>query len=206
MWCAELRATRNHKTGGKQLMKIKAVIAVTALIASTGITMAQTSTETRRTFGERFSYDRESGDRFHGNEFTVDVFGSYHRGSANVDDFFDNTDNDRWGGGLGFNYFFTPFLGLGVDSAVHDNRGSFVDFVNASLIARFPVEDAGIAPYVFGGGGRMFDPTDAWSVHAGVGFEFRLNPTTGIFIDGRYAWGEDSTDYSLIRSGLRFSF
>ena len=89
-------------------MKIKAVIAVTALIVSTGVAMAQTTTRTTtrtttQTFGERFAYDRASGDLFHANEFTVDVFGSYYRDSENPDDFFDNTDNDQWGGGLGFN-------------------------------------------------------------------------------------------------------
>ncbi|MFN7138155.1 MAG: hypothetical protein ACK4UN_02330 [Limisphaerales bacterium] len=190
-------------------MKLTAVIAAAALLVGATTLTAQTTrttTTTRTTFGERFTYDRGAGDLYHAHEFTVDVYGSYYRESDNADDFFDSHSGARWGGGLGFNYFFTRNFGLGLDSSIHNNRGAFIDHVNASAIARFPIENTGFSPYVFGGGGRMWDPTDAWSIHAGVGFEYRFNPTTGIFIDGRYAWGEDSNDYSLIRSGLRLSF
>ncbi|MBA4147851.1 MAG: outer membrane beta-barrel protein [Verrucomicrobia bacterium] len=187
-------------------MKITAVLTATALILATGMTMAQTTTTTTRTtFAERFAYDRE-GDFYRANEFSFDVFGSYHRNSQNEDDFFDQPKGGRWGGGIGLNYFFTRNIGIGVDTSIHNNRGAFIDNASLSAIARFPIAESGFAPYILGGGGRIFDPTDAWSLHAGVGFEFRFNPNTGIFIDGRYAWGEDSNDYSLIRSGLRFAF
>jgi len=202
------RATSN---GGKnKTMKIKAVIIALMLMIGAGGAIAQTTTTTTRTttwdWNERFSYDSE-GDRFRANEFSVDLFGSYLRGEAeDWDDVFDDTDGGRWGGGLGLNYFITRWFGVGADAAVHSNGGAFVDYANANLIFRVPIDAISLAPYAFGGGGYLFDPDEVFTLHAGLGLEFRLNANTGIFIDGRYTWGEDSFESSQIRSGLRFAF
>ncbi len=192
-------------------MKIKAVIIAAALMTiGLGAATAQTTTTTTRTttwdWQDRFSYDSE-GDRFRANEFSVDLFASYVRGEADEwDDVFDDTDGGRWGGGLGVNYFFTRWVGVGADAVVHNNRGAFVDHINSSLILRVPIDAISLAPYFMAGGGRTFDPDKSWSLHAGAGLEFRLNANTGIFVDGRYFWAEDSVEYSQLRSGLRFAF
>ena len=84
--------------------------------------------------------------------------------------------------------------------------GNFINSVSGSLIARWPFESAGIAPYIFGGGGRGTDIAWEWLAHAGVGVEYRWNPTTGIFVDGRYVWADKTTDQLLLRAGVRFVF
>lgn len=154
---------------------------------------------------DRFSYARE-GDKFKANEFTIDLFGSYKRGQKNVSDFFDEPEHGVWGGGIGVNYFFTRFIGVGGDVSAHDDGRQFVDNASGNVIFRFPIEAASMAPYVFGGGGGTFDPTEQWEGHVGGGLEFRLNPHTGIFADARYIWNDKTADQSLIRTGLRFAF
>ena len=117
-----------------------------------------------------------------------------------------NIRDGRWGGGVGVNYFLTREIGFGFDANAPDNDGNFFDSVHGSLIARFPIESAGIAPYIFGGGGRQTEPRWEWSGHAGAGLEYRMNPITGIFLDGRYVWGEETSDSLLLRTGLRLVF
>jgi hypothetical protein len=63
-----------------------------------------------------------------------------------------------------------------------------------------------LAPYVFGGGGRQFDPAWEWTGHAGVGMEYRFNPVTGVFVDSRYTWVKHTSDEILFRAGVRFVF
>jgi hypothetical protein len=66
--------------------------------------------------------------------------------------------------------------------------------------------NSGLAPYVFGGGGRQTDPEWQWTGHAGVGLEYRFNPVTGVFADGRYTWADRTSDSILFRAGVRFVF
>ena len=154
---------------------------------------------------ERFAYDRDATDKFRANELTFDLFGNYNKGQRKWNDVFDTSmRHGDFGGGLGVNYFFTPILGIGGDAYWLDDKGSFINNVSSSLIVRFPIDC--VAPYMFGGVGRNFDPVDEWAAHAGVGVEFRLNPFTGIFLDGRYVFADKSSDYSMLRTGLRFAF
>jgi hypothetical protein len=155
-----------------------------------------------------FSYDRSSNTpRFSANELTFDLFGSYGAGERNIEHIFDtNIRHGKFGGGVGINYFFTREIGIGVDMDMGDNRGHLVDQVLGSLIARFPIEVAGVAPYIFGGGGRGIDPEWEWVGHAGLGLEWRLSPAMGIFADGRYIWPDHSADRILFRAGVRMAF
>ena len=116
--------------------------------------------------------------------------------------------NGTWGGGVGLNYFLTREIGISGDINMGDNGGSFVDQALGSLILRWPIGSSCFAPYVFGGGGRAFDPTWEWLGDAGVGFEFRMNPLAGFFIDSRYLWHvkEGSSDRIFFRAGLRVVF
>lgn len=158
----------------------------------------------------------QEAQKFHANEVTLDVFAAYIAAERGIDDLFDTSiresdGNGLWGGGVGLNYFFTRELGIGGDLIMADNDGKFIDSMNASLIARLPWERAGLAPYIFGGGGRMTNPWE-WTAHAGIGLEWRLNSLTGIFADGRYVWANGSKDnefdgdHLLLRAGLRLAF
>lgn len=139
---------------------------------------------------------------FKDQEFQLDVFGSYTNGERNY------LYDDGFGGGIGVNYFFMRYLGVGVDGNVYDGDVGGVWSSSASLIARYPV-DLGtfcFAPYIFGGGGVRADSETVGTVHGGAGIEFRVTPKIGIFGDGRYTWGKDEDDSILTRVGVRFVF
>jgi len=151
-----------------------------------------------------------TGPRYTANELSVDAFGSYLAGETKeFEEVIHHSirHNGAWGGGVGVNYFFTEMLGIGGDLNIPDNGGNFIDSVSGNLIARFPIEPCGIAPYVFGGGGRgTGDPVWQWFGQAGVGIEYRFNPVTGVFSDARYIWNDKTPNALLIRAGLRFVF
>lgn len=168
---------------------------------------------------EHFTIARDQGERFRAQEISLDLFATYTAGQRGIDELFDTSiRHGEWGGGVGLNYFFTKQVGIGADVNVPDNGGKFIDSVSGSLILRLPWEQAGLAPYVFGGGGRLTEPTYQWFLHAGVGLEYRINPITGIFIDGRYVWADDAYDdtffdtgewdgdHLMFRAGLRLAF
>lgn len=145
------------------------------------------------------------------NELSLDLFASYISNEHKIENLFHNTvRHGFWGGGVGLNYFFTRYLGIGGDIQMFDSGGqlgpNFVNNMNGSLIARFPIACSGLAPYVFGGGGRQTNPEWRWSGHAGVGVEYRFNPGVGIFTDARYMWVKTTPDEALFRAGFRFAF
>jgi hypothetical protein len=158
---------------------------------------AQLMAADRVTFADRWRY--ETGiDKFGPNELKVDMFGTYATRDRSGD------KGDHWGGGLGVNWFLTEHIGVGVDSYLEELRTPYR--ANASLILRLPLQDLGLAPSVFGGGGRQFEIVPQWTRHAGVGLELRLNRYTGLFADGRRVFPEDTEDYTLIRAGLRLGW
>jgi hypothetical protein len=146
--------------------------------------------------------------KFTEQELSLDLFGSYIHPEEKFSHLFQtNIRHDgTWGGGVGLNYFFAKYVGIGADINMGANGGLFVDQVIGNLILRVPIESAGLAPYVFGGGGRGFDPAWQWLWDGGVGLEFRFNPVTGIFVDGRYVWTQTPSDGLYLRAGLRLVF
>jgi hypothetical protein len=199
-------------------MKLTKIVTLvgTALAASASMAMAQTETTETTTvvhvwdnphdwWGNHFT--APTGAKFTANELNFDLFASYvapertftHLAQTDIRD-------GAWGGGVGLNYFLTRELGIGGDINMPNDKGNLVDSVSGSLIARFPCEQVGIAPYFFGGGGRTTDRVWDWTGHAGVGMEYRMNPLTGVFADARYIWGDKSSDAVLFRAGLRFIF
>lgn len=139
---------------------------------------------------------------FNDQEFQLDLFGSYT-----------NTEGggykDGFGGGLGFNYFFTRNLGIGVDGNVLDAGVNGFWQTTGSIIVRFPIDSACLAPYIFAGGGGQFDQTSSGSVHAGGGLEYRVVPQRfGIYAEGRYTWAfaSGSDDHAQVRTGVRIVF
>jgi len=146
-----------------------------------------------------FRYDREA-DAFPANQLSLDLFGTY----ATRDRF--GADRDRWGGGAGVTYFLTRYMGLSADTYVEEWKWPYR--ANLSGIIRLPLQrqGAGLAPYVFGGGGRQFKYEPQWTWHAGAGLELKMNPQTGLFADGRRVFPDDTGEYYLVRAGLRFAF
>lgn len=141
---------------------------------------------------------------FQDQEFQLDVFASYTDSHAS------NIHGDGFGGGLALNYFFIRHFGVGVDGNVYDgeNRGdddAVYDFTGR-LIARFPIDEICLAPYVFGGGGVEFNGRSFGTVHAGGGLEYRATETIGVFGEGRFTWGENDRDSAQARVGVRFVF
>jgi len=184
----------------KQMM----VIATVALLTATA---AQAEHEYNWSMRDRFAYAHE-GEVFLPNEFSFDAFGTYTttRRSNFGDLFTHNLRHGTFGGGAGVNYFFTKYIGISADAEIGDNGNRFVDSASGNLVLRLPLDAAHLAPYVFGGGGGIFDPRSEWMADGGAGIDFRINHWTGIFIDGRYVMPEKSPDYGLFRAGLRFAF
>ena len=199
-------------------MKIRLVTLAAAVLLTANAGKAQTTTTTTTTTVTTHVWEDPNAwwgshwvmvkdNRYNCNELSLDFFGSYLANEKNIENVFKHSiRHGTWGGGVGANYFFTRELGVGVDANIPANDGNFVDSVNGSLIARFPITTTGLAPYVFGGGGRQTDPAWQWTGHAGVGLEYRFNPGTGVFADTRYTWADKTSDTILFRAGLRFLF
>ncbi len=168
-------------------------------------------------------------DLFRRGEWQFDAFGAYA---------FTGSENERvigdhaWGGGIGVNYFFTRYFGLGVEGLLLNTDGNVTGSTAGNLIVRLPIESARVALYVYGGGGVVFNGSDLdaddfddaadrvddnnrsrdvedvlFEGHIGLGFEYRISPRVGLFSDVRYTWVEsDHSDYVLIRTGVRFVF
>jgi hypothetical protein len=201
-------------------MKMKFVTLTASLLLAASAGMAQTTTTTTTTtttvshvwndphawWGNHWVM--MNGDRYNANELTMDFFASYIAGQRGIEHIFDtNIRHGVWGGGVGVNYFFTREIGIGGDIIIPDDHfGNFINNVDGSLIARMPIGNSGLAPYVYGGGGRQTEPVWQWTGHAGVGLEYRFNPGTGIFADARYIWVDKTPDEILLRAGLRFAF
>jgi hypothetical protein len=190
-----------------KLVTFAAAMTVTAQVGLAQV--AHVWDDPRGWWGNHFVDGPTVPAKFTANEFSVDLFGSFTAAENKLSEVFDtNIRHGKWGGGGGINYFLTREIGLGGDVNIPDNDGNFVDSINASLIVRFPSETTGLAPYLFGGGGRQTEPVWTWTAHAGVGLEFRMNPITAIFTDARYVWPEKDgiTDTLELRGGLRFVF
>lgn len=169
--------------------------------------------------------------------------------------------HDGSGGGVGLNYFFTRFIGVGVEGNWWDGcqsgfsaKGSTQDVVvgvpagtspvvsaatlaadaaaagytvvtsadgttvllrksdsrsnthksaaqqvTGSLILRYPFEGPICwAPYIFGGGGGIFDGKATGFGHVGLGAEWRVTPYMGFFSDWRWEFtggGNTNNDF-----------
>lgn len=202
-------------------MKIKITMLTAAVLFTAGAGFAQetTTTTTTTTTTAHFWSDPNQWWASHwthtagstpymDNELSLDLYANYMANQRAIEHIFHtNIRHGLWGGGVGLNYFFCRYLGIGGDINMPcANLGNFVNDMNGSLIARFPIECSGFAPYVFGGGGRQTNPEWQWTGHAGVGAEFRFNPGVGIFTDARYVWADKTTDTILFRAGFRFAF
>lgn len=116
--------------------------------------------------------------------------------------------DDALGGGLSLGYFFTENIGIEAD-ATWIATDSVLHHFTGSLVLRYPIKPACIAPYILAGGGVLANSQNEGTWHVGGGIDIRLGKSDlcpGIFADARYTWtGGDGDDFTLIRAGLRFN-
>ena len=151
-------------------------------------------------------YDQR--DTYRAHELSLDAFATGSVGKYTIEHLSGSRirQHGELGAGLGMNYFFTRNVGVGADLYSENNTGALIDSVSVSLIARLPIGQGGLAPYVFGGGGRQFDRLDAWFAQFGAGLEYRFTPCVGVFLDARAVLPEETKYYGLARLGFRFAF
>ena len=87
-----------------------------------------------------------------------------------------------------------------------NTTGPFIDSASGNLIARLPIGNTGLAPYIFGGGGYEFDTVHQGFGQVGGGLEFRFMEHAGVFIDARYVIADKTDNYGVGRAGLRINF
>src|SRR6266853_1078000 len=145
------------------IMKLKQIVTFTAALMLTA-SMARAVhvwEDPGGWWSGAITYNAET-PRYTANELSLDAFGSYTAGEHHLSKLFETDikgNRGRWGGGVGLNYFLTRELGFGGDINITDKEGgNFVDQALGSLILRWPFDPSGFAPYIFGGGGRGFDP------------------------------------------------
>lgn len=140
----------------------------------------------------------EIGD-FGPQELTFDLFGSL--GTRDREDF----DDSHLGVGAGLNYFFTTHFGVGADTYLEEI--DIPNHLDLSVIARWPIEEVHIAPYVFAGFGRQWHDATQWTTHLGIGAEYRApGSKCGIFVDARSVFADKTKDFGLFRAGVRLGF
>lgn len=139
--------------------------------------------------------------KFRDNELQLDLFGTggfYQQG------------NPVWGGGVGVNYFFFKYIGLGVEQtiAARENMAEWGTFGN--LFLRYPICSLSVAPYAMASIGKLYGTSDSVGVGAvGGGLEYRFTDRFGIFADARWLYTPQEELYNgavLSRVGLKVAF
>ena len=178
---------------------ILAMAAALTMAAGTTVHAQHVWDEPGGWLSEHFTAD-SSGVDFAANELSLDAAITLYSDDRTING---HVQRGQWGGGFGLNYFLTRNWGLGLDTNISDNSGSFFDYLSFNGLYRYPISEYRLAPYGLFGFARQFDPVGEWSGHFGGGVEFRLNQITGIFFDARYVLADKSDNFGLFRLGLR---
>lgn len=147
--------------------------------------------------------------RFRANEWEVETSVVGSAGTYN------GSNGQGIGGNLGINYFFTRYIGVGVDDSVggyavngHGIYGN--DRLQGDLLLRYPICAWNLAPYAMIGGGASWATASQGNGNLGIGAEYRFNRTVGLFADCRWLYGCNSggarLSMALPRAGLSFAF
>ena len=107
-------------------------------------------------------------------------------------------------GGLAHEFYVSRYLNPSFDVRINSNGGyesGGVDFQNVYLNVRYKLyngyifkEDAAIQPYLYGGGGMLWDnQSEGFAWNAGIGFKFPISDNTSLFIEGGYTNGIEGT-------------
>jgi hypothetical protein len=175
----------------------KAVFSLLTCVVLAGTSFAGTAVVSS---GKEFKGPVAPVTCFGDTELQIDAFGTYNAARHQY--------NDGYGGGLGVNYFFLRYVGVGVDSTIYPGGAGGVWAFSSSVIARFPIDSICLAPYVLAGGGYSVDGHSFGTWHVGGGLEYRVIPNKlGIFGEGRYTWGAgNECDSAQARLGVRVVF
>ncbi len=202
-------------------MKIQNLLTLAAIAA---LSVSAFAGETSVTTSKNVVQDEAASfSLYPDHEWTVDAFGTYA--------FTESTNeiilgDHAFGGGLAINYFFTKNIGLGIEGqAMKNQRGRGDDITGSAalnLFYRIPIGVSAWAPYVYIGGGSIFnansrsaksivnneDGTEALiEGHAGFGVEYRVTRNFGFFTDGRWTVVDEAkNNFPSVRSGVRFAF
>ncbi len=177
---------------------------ITSLLAAVVATSAELAgTETYK----EIVIEIEDPCLFRAQEFQLDAFGM---GA------FYSEGRPGWGGGLGLNYFFTNYIGIGVEQGLFGREaqagkgGSYTEWSTlGNVYLRYPICSLNLAPYAMIGGGAFY--ADGRKGHGvgtvGGGLEYRFTENIGIFSDYRWAYSSETPTSALLgRAGLRFAF
>jgi hypothetical protein len=140
--------------------------------------------------------------RFRDMEFQVDGFYTQFWGSGG------SRFHTGAGGGFGLNFFFLRYFGIGYEAAWYSNNGTAEHMpVGGNLFFRYPICAWNLAPYVLVGGGCAWDGDTVGYGNVGGGLEYRFTNHIGVFVDGRYFYGnKDFGNVANLRAGMRFAF
>jgi hypothetical protein len=158
---------------------------------------------------------------FNDHELQLDVFGAYAVGEG--PNHAGPIRDHGWGGGIGINYFFSRYIGVGAEGIWLDakensasnsdsNGGKAFHSVGGSLIFRYPIDSLCLAPYGYVGGAAVMDGAKWAEAFVGVGLEYRVVPNkVGIFVDERWDYlgdrfGHDTQNNFMTRAGVRWVF
>jgi len=158
----------------------------------------QTTETTRVTTTEWWTTTTD--EPFPSNQLRLDAFGTYATRNR------EGSSVNAGGGGLGLDYFFLRYVGIGADTYIEEWKWPYR--VNGSAILRLPLPDqfSRLAIYGFGGGGRQFKDIPQFTWHGGGGVEFKINRHVGLFADAREVFPDKTPDYTLVRAGVSVGF
>lgn len=117
----------------------------------------------------------------------------------------EDLDKERSAAGIGASLFFTESIGVGVQTALQDTSGSFVDSFVARGIYRIPINQNAI--YGFAGGERLLNQGE-WAILGGVGVERRWTKNIGTFLEigfNKQLTG-DRNIFAVPSVGVRYAF
>ncbi len=186
----------------------KTTILTGTILAMSAAPILATDILTTDTPDTNLRYEQNSNERYRANEFSLDAFGTASVGQQTLNHISGHRINQdtRLGAGLGVNYFFCRYVGIGAEGYTENTAHNFVDNASGNLIGRLPLGHSGLAPYIFGGAGHKFDPVNITFGQAGGGLEYRFTPNIGLFVDARYVFANKIANYGVGRAGLRFAF
>jgi hypothetical protein len=178
------------------------------IIGGTILTLATKSALGDDTVGGDRTMKYDQSDFYRANEVSFDAFGTGSIGKYTAEHFsgYRVRHEGRLGAGVGVNYFFTRYFGIGVDGYSENTTGAFIDSAEANLILRLPLGQTPLAPYLFAGGGHNFDTVRTTFAQGGAGLECRFTQHVGAFVDARAVAPDRTKYYGVARLGLRFAF
>jgi hypothetical protein len=175
---------------------MSSVLAIVAMIS-----MAVAGTENKK------NVIAEDACNFRDNEWQIDAYGA---GA------FYKNGRPGWGGGIGVNYIFARYFGIGVEQDLvgrnSNGSGAYAEWATlGNLFLRYPICSLNLAPYAVIGGGALYGTSKGIGVGTvGGGLEWRFDENISVFSDARWLYtGNGNNDYNgavLGRAGVRVAF